>query len=162
MEFNAMRRVAMKWLNDPEVRQAIHAAPISAIGQWSLCSDKVRGGAQKVPPPAHPSELQSWAVPMAVPNQCHGAPHACQNKRHGQPWAAISSHGHRVRVKTKVTGSRGLSWAVENTACISKQKEQEGAVGLAHVLQLISTTLICPALHGVKLDPDLNNYIDHI
>ncbi|KAF5835512.1 peptidase S10, serine carboxypeptidase [Dunaliella salina] len=34
-------RVAMKWLNDPEVRQAIHAAPISAIGQWSICSDMV-------------------------------------------------------------------------------------------------------------------------
>lgn len=42
MDFTFLRRVAMKWLNDPEVRQAIHAAPISAIGQWSICSDMVR------------------------------------------------------------------------------------------------------------------------
>ncbi|KAG2483710.1 hypothetical protein HYH03_017428 [Edaphochlamys debaryana] len=29
------------WLNDPMVRDAIHAAPKSAIGPWTLCSDKI-------------------------------------------------------------------------------------------------------------------------
>jgi len=33
--------VAGRWLNNPDVRIAIHAAPVDQIGQWSLCSDKV-------------------------------------------------------------------------------------------------------------------------
>jgi hypothetical protein len=29
------------WLNDPEVRQAIHAAPQDVTGPWQLCSDRI-------------------------------------------------------------------------------------------------------------------------
>ncbi|GFR49252.1 hypothetical protein Agub_g11267, partial [Astrephomene gubernaculifera] len=34
-------RAADLWLNDPSVRAAIHAAPASSIGPWTLCSDKI-------------------------------------------------------------------------------------------------------------------------
>ncbi|PNW71099.1 hypothetical protein CHLRE_17g746597v5 [Chlamydomonas reinhardtii] len=34
-------RAADMWLNDAAVRAAIHAAPVSAIGTWTLCSDKI-------------------------------------------------------------------------------------------------------------------------
>ncbi|KAG2426414.1 hypothetical protein HYH02_014773 [Chlamydomonas schloesseri] len=34
-------RAADMWLNDPAVRQALHAQPLSAIGPWTLCSDKI-------------------------------------------------------------------------------------------------------------------------
>ncbi|KAG2425254.1 hypothetical protein HXX76_013838 [Chlamydomonas incerta] len=34
-------RAADMWLNDAAVRDAIHAAPKSAIGAWTLCSDKI-------------------------------------------------------------------------------------------------------------------------
>lgn len=29
------------WLNDPEVRQALHAAPPSLTGPWQICSDRI-------------------------------------------------------------------------------------------------------------------------
>jgi hypothetical protein len=29
------------WLNDPEVRAAIHAAPQDVTGPWQLCSDRI-------------------------------------------------------------------------------------------------------------------------
>jgi len=34
-------RHADKWLNEPAVRQAIHAAPAEEIGKWQLCSGKI-------------------------------------------------------------------------------------------------------------------------
>lgn len=34
-------RVADAWLNDPEVRSALHAAPISDGGRWELCSSRI-------------------------------------------------------------------------------------------------------------------------
>ncbi|GIL64198.1 hypothetical protein Vafri_18178, partial [Volvox africanus] len=34
-------RAADLWLNDPRVREAIHAAPTDDIGYWTLCSDKI-------------------------------------------------------------------------------------------------------------------------
>lgn len=33
--------VATSWLDDPFVRKAIHAEPISVIGRWELCTDKI-------------------------------------------------------------------------------------------------------------------------
>ncbi|XP_062006124.1 serine carboxypeptidase-like 20 [Rosa rugosa] len=33
--------VATKWLNDPAVREAIHAKPASVSGPWELCSDRI-------------------------------------------------------------------------------------------------------------------------
>lgn len=32
---------AWTWLNDPEVRSALHAAPADVTGDWSLCSTKI-------------------------------------------------------------------------------------------------------------------------
>lgn len=29
------------WLNDPEVREALHAAPSERIGPWTICSDRI-------------------------------------------------------------------------------------------------------------------------
>jgi hypothetical protein len=29
------------WLNDPEVRQALYAAPPSLTGPWQICSDRI-------------------------------------------------------------------------------------------------------------------------
>jgi hypothetical protein len=29
------------WLNDPEVRQVLHAAPPSLTGPWQICSDRI-------------------------------------------------------------------------------------------------------------------------
>ncbi|KAK9919235.1 hypothetical protein M0R45_027844 [Rubus argutus] len=34
--------VATKWLNDPAVREAIHAKPASVSGPWELCTDRIR------------------------------------------------------------------------------------------------------------------------
>ncbi|KAI3667884.1 hypothetical protein L6452_42954 [Arctium lappa] len=34
--------VATKWLNNEAVRSAIHADPISVVGNWELCTDKIR------------------------------------------------------------------------------------------------------------------------
>lgn len=36
-----MRSEAELWLNDPEVRAAIHAAPQDLTGPWQLCSDRI-------------------------------------------------------------------------------------------------------------------------
>lgn len=33
--------VASRWLNDPSVREAIHALPVNVIGTWVVCSDSV-------------------------------------------------------------------------------------------------------------------------
>jgi hypothetical protein len=35
------RSEAEVWLNDPEVRAALHAAPQSVTGPWQLCSDRI-------------------------------------------------------------------------------------------------------------------------
>ncbi|MCO5549406.1 hypothetical protein L7F22_002877 [Adiantum nelumboides] len=32
-------RIANRWLNDPAVREAIHAQPVSVIGTWVVCAD---------------------------------------------------------------------------------------------------------------------------
>jgi hypothetical protein len=29
------------WLNDPEVRKALHAAPLELTGPWTVCSDRI-------------------------------------------------------------------------------------------------------------------------
>uniref|UniRef100_A0A383WG00 Carboxypeptidase n=1 Tax=Tetradesmus obliquus TaxID=3088 RepID=A0A383WG00_TETOB len=34
-------READLWLNDPEVRRAIHAAPLDVTGPWTICSDRI-------------------------------------------------------------------------------------------------------------------------
>jgi hypothetical protein len=34
-------READLWLNDPEVRKAIHAAPLDVTGPWTICSDRI-------------------------------------------------------------------------------------------------------------------------
>ncbi len=33
------RRIALDWVNRPEVRAALHAEPVSKIGEWQPCSD---------------------------------------------------------------------------------------------------------------------------
>lgn len=35
------RREADMWLNDPAVREALHAAPKSMTGPWQLCSSRI-------------------------------------------------------------------------------------------------------------------------
>jgi hypothetical protein len=34
-------READLWLNDPEVRSALHAAPLELTGPWTVCSDRI-------------------------------------------------------------------------------------------------------------------------
>ncbi|KAF6258886.1 peptidase S10, serine carboxypeptidase [Scenedesmus sp. NREL 46B-D3] len=34
-------READLWLNDPEVRKALHAAPLEVTGPWTICSDRI-------------------------------------------------------------------------------------------------------------------------
>lgn len=29
------------WLNDPAVREALHAAPVDVTGRWTICSDRI-------------------------------------------------------------------------------------------------------------------------
>jgi hypothetical protein len=37
----SLRSEADRWLNDPDVRAALHAAPLDVTGAWQLCSDRI-------------------------------------------------------------------------------------------------------------------------
>jgi hypothetical protein len=52
---------AEAWLNDPEVRQALHAAPSETTGKWVICSDRIDytsdGGSML---PVHTQLTRGW------------------------------------------------------------------------------------------------------
>lgn len=66
------------WLNDPEVRKAIHAAPQDVTGPWQLCSDRIfytaNGGSML---PVHNFLVREAGAPAAAERLVRGsAPHS--------------------------------------------------------------------------------------
>eukprot|EP00775_Hariotina_reticulata_P001910 gene1910-2243_t len=58
---------AETWLNDPEVRQALHAAPIEKTSKWVLCSDRIDytsdGGSML---PVHTQLTRGWGLKALI------------------------------------------------------------------------------------------------